>query len=43
MFEVMENFFYVTLPNLNYLENDQINELDLKILSIIYTNPELKF
>lgn len=30
VFEATENFFCVTLPNLNYLENDQINELDLK-------------
>ncbi len=39
MFEATENFFYVTLPNLNYKEddqiNDQINDLDLAILQII--------
>lgn len=46
IFEATENFFYVTLPNLNYMDddqiNDQINELDLKILNIIYTNPGIK-
>jgi predicted HTH transcriptional regulator len=46
IFEATENFFYVTLPNLNYLDddqiNDQINELDLNILSIIYKNPGIK-
>ena len=25
IFEATENFFYVTLPNLNYLDDDQIN------------------
>lgn len=42
IFETTENFFYVTLLNLNYLDDDQINELDLKILNIIYTNPDIK-
>lgn len=42
VFEATENFFYVTFPNLNYLENDQINELDLKILKAIHSNPEIK-
>lgn len=42
VFEATENFFYVTLPNLNYLDDDQINELDLKILNIIYKNPGIK-
>lgn len=42
MFEATENFFYVTLPNLNYLENNQINELDLRILKAIYNNPGIK-
>ena len=26
VFEATQNFFYVTLLNLNYLENDQIND-----------------
>ena len=42
IFEATENFFYVTLPNLNYLDDDRINELDLKILNIIYINPGIK-
>lgn len=42
IFEATENFFYVTLPNLNYVDSDQINDLDLKILNIIYTNPGIK-
>ena len=46
MFEATENFFYVILPNLNYSNNDQINdqinELDLQILKIIYNNPGIK-
>lgn len=46
VFEATENFFYVTLPNLNYLGNDQINdqinELDLIILKAIYNNPGIK-
>lgn len=46
VFESTENFFYVTLPNLNYSENDQINdqinELDLIILKAIHNNPGIK-
>ena len=42
VFEATENFFYVTLPNLNYVQNDQINELDLKILKAIHNNPGIK-
>ena len=46
VFEATENFFYVILPNLNYSNNDQINdqinELDLQILKIIYNNPGIK-
>lgn len=46
LFEATENFFYVTLPNLNYkLDNqinDQINELDLLILQIVYNHPGIK-
>lgn len=38
----MENFFYVTLPNLNHVQNDQINELDLIILKAIHNNPGIK-
>ena len=45
-FEATENFFYVTLPNLNYAQNDQINdqinELDLIILKEIHNNPGIK-
>lgn len=42
VFEATENFCYVTLPNLNYVKNDQINELDLKILKAIHNNPGIK-
>ena len=46
MFEATENLFYVTLPNLNYKEddqiNDQINDLDLAILQIIFKYPGIK-
>lgn len=46
LFEATENFFYVILPNLNYkLDNqinDQINELDLLILQIVYNHPGIK-
>ena len=46
IFEATENFFYVTLPNLNYVQNDQINdqinELDLIILKAIHNNPGIK-
>ena len=42
VFEATENFFYVTLPNLNYVQNDQINELDLIILKAIHNNPGIK-
>lgn len=46
LFEATENFFYVTLPNLNYKVddqiNDQINELDLVILQTIFNHPGIK-
>ena len=46
MFEATENLFYVTLPNLNHKEddqtNDQINDLDLAILQIIFKYPGIK-
>lgn len=50
IFEATENFFYVTLPNLNYVDvdqiydqiNDQINDFDLTILQIIFENPGIK-
>ena len=46
VFEATESFFYVTLPNLNYVQNDQINdqinELDLIILKTIHNNPGIK-
>ena len=49
-FDATDNSFCVTLPNLNYFEdeqingqiNDKINELDLEILKTIYTNPGIK-
>jgi predicted HTH transcriptional regulator len=54
IFEATDNFFYVTLPNLNYTsadqindqindqKNDQINNFDLAILQVIYNNPGVK-
>ncbi|WP_270639864.1 ATP-binding protein [Longibaculum muris] len=50
LFEATENFFYVTLPNLNYKVDDQINdqihdqinELDLVILQTIFNHPGIK-
>lgn len=46
IFNATDNFFYVTLPNLNYRINDQINdqinELDLAILQTIFNNPGIK-
>lgn len=54
LFEATENFFYVTLPNLNYKSDDQISdqitdqitdqlkELDLAILQIIFHHPGIK-
>lgn len=54
LFEATENFFFVTLPNLNYKFddqindqisdqiNDKINELDLSILEIIFNQPGIK-
>ncbi|MCF0108590.1 MAG: hypothetical protein HUJ57_00575 [Erysipelotrichaceae bacterium] len=51
VFKATENFFYVTLPNLNWSADDQINdqtndhintnmnEVDLKILKEIYDHP----
>ncbi|MDY2958140.1 ATP-binding protein [Floccifex sp.] len=46
IFEATDNFFYVTLPNLNFDINDQINDqinnFDLDILRIIKQNPGIK-
>jgi len=42
VFKIIENFFYVILSDLNYLDDEQINVLDLKVLSIIYTNSGIK-
>lgn len=42
VFEATEIFCYVTLLNLNYVKNDQINELDLKILKAIHNNSGIK-
>ena len=50
IFEATDNYFYVTLPNLNYTGydqindkiNDQINNFDLAILQIIFENPGIK-
>lgn len=45
-FKATENFFIVTLPNLNYIENesinDQINDLGLAILQILNVKPGLR-
>ena len=45
-FKATENFFIVTLPNLNYIENesinDQINDLGLAILQIFNVKPGLR-
>ena len=42
-FKASENFFIVTLPNVNYSQNESINEsindLELEILRIIKENP----
>lgn len=54
VFEATDNFFYVTLPNLNYHENDEINDeindkinkslnsTDLEILKTINQHPGIK-
>lgn len=50
VFEATDNFFYVTLPNLNYHEadqlkapvNNQIKDRDLSILKVIHDNPGIK-
>lgn len=46
-FKATENFFIVTLPNLNYIENesinDQINDLGLAILQILNVKPGYAF
>ena len=42
LFEVIDNFFYVTLPNLNYTGDNQINNFDLSILQANYDNPGIK-
>lgn len=45
-FKATENFFIVTLPNLNYIENesinDQINDLGPAILQILNVKPGLR-
>lgn len=45
-FKATENFFIVTLQNLNYIENesinDQINDLGLAILQILNVKPGLR-
>ena len=38
-FRASENFFIVTLPNVNYSQNKSINDLGLGILRIIKENP----
>ena len=38
-FKASENFFIVTLPNVNYSQNKSINDLGLGILRIIKENP----
>ena len=38
-FRASENFFIVTLPNVNYSQNESINDLGLGILRIIKENP----
>ena len=38
-FRASENFFIVTLPNINYSQNESINDLGLGILRIIKENP----
>lgn len=44
VFESSENFFYVTLPNLNYSDeiNDEINDLGLAILKVVKKRPGIK-
>lgn len=46
IFESTERYFFVTLPNLNYSDNDQINDqindLGLLILQEIKKNPGIK-
>ena len=44
IFNPSDNFFVVTLPNLNYEENKnrQINDLGLSILKIINSKPGIK-
>ena len=38
-FRASENFFIVILPNINYSQNESINDLELEILRIIKENP----
>ena len=38
-FRASENFFIVTLPNVNYSQNESINDLGLGMLRIIKENP----
>ena len=40
-FKASENFFIVTLPNVNYSQNESINDLGLGILRIIKENPRI--
>lgn len=45
-FDVSDNFFSVTLPNLNYKKHDEINDemsdFDLEVLKTIDSNPGVK-
>ena len=38
-FKATENFFFVTLPNVNYISNDSINDLGLEILKTVKEFP----
>ena len=38
-FKASENFFIVTLPNVNCIQNESINDLGLEILRLIKENP----
>ena len=40
-FKASENFFIVTLPNVNCIQNESINDLGLEILRLIKENPEI--
>ena len=38
-FKATENFFFVTLPNINYASNDSINDIGLEILKTVNKSP----